>query len=352
MNTQDSLALLMDLISTPSHSKEEDKSGDLIYNKLAVLGFTPERIKNNVWAFAQPYNSKLPTLLLNSHHDTVKPGESWTLDPYTPMVIEDKLIGLGSNDAGASLVCLLAAFVQLKHSKLPFNLVFLASAEEEISGVDGASLAFKHLPKIDFAIVGEPTDCQLAIAEKGLMVIDAFVKGKSGHAARDTGENAIYKAVAIIEKIKGFCFPKKSAHLGPIKLSVTQINAGTQHNVIPDACHLVIDVRTTDAYSNADTLAILQKELDCELKARSTRLNASGISVEHPLFLAAEKCGLDKFCSPTLSDQALMDWPSVKIGPGSSPRSHSPDEFIYLHELEQGIATYIKYIEALAQIKY
>lgn len=350
MNLTETINLLKLLISIPSLSKEEDKTGDAIEEKLTQLGFHPKRVKNNIWAYLSDFDSNKPTLLLNSHHDTVKPGENWTSSPFEPTEKDGKLIGLGSNDAGASLVCLLAAFNQLKENNLPFNLLYLASAEEEISGKNGVELAKQHIGKIDFAIVGEPTDCQVAVAEKGLLVLDGYAKGKTGHAARKDGKNAIYEALESIQTLKDFQFENVSDHLGPININITQIEGGWQHNVIPDTCHFVVDVRTTDAYKNQEVVDILNNAVKAELKPRSTRLNASGVAQDHLLFRATKKVNASVFASPTLSDQALMPWPSVKVGPGHSPRSHTPNEFIYLKEIEQGISFYKNYIEAIASL--
>ena len=340
------LSLLRSLISTESFSKEEDNTAQLISEFLTVQGIEWKRSGNNVWARNLHFDEKKPTLLLNSHHDTVKPNPNYTLDPFSPIEKDRKLFGLGSNDAGGCLVSLIGAFVHYySYEDLNFNLILAATAEEEISGRGGLEALLPELGKLECAIVGEPTEMQMAIAEKGLMVIDATITGKSGHAARDTGVNSIYLAMDDIEKIRNYRFDKESQWLGPVKITVTIINAGTQHNVVPGTCNYVIDVRTNDDYNNEEVFEILQKELKADLKARSFRMRPSFIDPEHPLVKAGSVIDADKFGSPTSSDQTLLSVPSVKIGPGKSERSHSPDEFIYLEELEQGLQGYIKILE-------
>jgi len=338
---------LKTLIRIPSFSGEEDRAADWISGQLKEAGVPMERLKNNVWARNFHFDKAKPTVLLNSHLDTVKPGESWTYDPFSAETIDGKLIGLGANDAGASLICLLNTFLCFYKIALPFNLIFCASAEEENSGENGMEWVRNHLGKIDFAIVGEPTNCELAVAEKGLLVIDAVATGKTGHAARNNGENAIYIALNDIQKLKLVEFTVPSEMLGNVNLNVTQITAGTQHNVIPDKCRFTIDVRSTDSYSNDEILAILQSYCVSELTARSTRLMPSGLPLGHPIFSVAKKLGIPCFGSPTMSDQALMPWPSIKTGPGFSERSHTADEYILLSELEQGKTHYMNLIKAL-----
>ncbi len=346
--TQVAVELLAGLISLESFSKDEDETADLIQDFLIAKGVTVERSGNNVWAKSKYFTSTKPTILLNSHHDTVKPASSYTKDPFEPHVEEGKLYGLGSNDAGGPLVSLIMTFLHYyDREDLAFNLVLAATAEEEISGVNGVTSILSELEKIDLGIVGEPTLMDMAIAEKGLIVLDCEAKGVSGHAARDEGENAIYNALAEIEKIKSFKFDKESQYLGPIKLSVTLIEAGTQHNVVPDRCKFVVDVRTTDAYSNKETVDILKENLELEIKPRSLRLNSSGIPQDHPIVKRGEELGMKKYGSPTLSDQALMNFPTIKIGPGDSARSHSADEYIFLDEIEEGIEKYIKLLDGL-----
>lgn len=332
---------LSEIIQIPSFSKEEDLTAQWFFDCLENQGAKPSRFGNNVWALSAVWDPNKPTLLLNSHHDTVKPVSGWTYSPFEATRIDDKVFGLGSNDAGASLICLLCTFLQLRTSEhLEVNLVFAASAEEEISGTGGIAAILPILPPIDMAIVGEPTTMQLAVAEKGLMVVDAVSKGLSGHAARNEGVNAIYEAMKDIATIHSFALPKISAFLGPVKMTVTQINAGTQHNVIPDQCSFVIDVRTNELYTNEEIFEILKQQVKADLKARSFRLKSSGISLHHPLVLSGLHLKLTPFGSPTLSDQALMPFPSLKLGVGYSARSHTADEFIKIKEIEDGLSIY------------
>jgi acetylornithine deacetylase len=338
-------ALLCALIACPSLSKEEDGTAVIIQDFLTKKGIEPQRLGNNIWAKNLHFDSNKPNVLLNSHHDTVKANESWTENPFGATEKEGKIIGLGSNDAGASLVCLIATFCHFYPEKnLPFNLILAATAEEEISGKGGIEslLLSGDFPEITWAIVGEPTDCQVAIAEKGLMVIDATCTGKAGHAARNEGINAIEIAVSDIQKINTHSFARVSDVLGPVKTTVTVIQAGKQHNVIPDTCTYTIDCRVNELYSLAQVLEELQGIVDATLVPRSMRLQSSRIEAEHPVVLAAKKLGLETFGSPTLSDQALLPCPSIKMGPGHSSRSHTADEFIYVDELKQGIDLYIQ----------
>ncbi len=345
---QEVIDLLQQLISTSSFSREENKVADLMEAFLRERGLEINRKGNNVWGWNDGFEVGKYTILLNSHLDTVKPVKAWTLNPFEPKIEDGKLYGLGSNDAGGALVSLLATFLHFNTKKeLPFNLVFVASAEEEISGRNGIASIIEELGKIDLAIVGEPTQMQMAVAEKGLMVLDCKAIGIAGHAAREEGENAIYKAMQDIERIQEFEFPKTSNLLGAVKMSVTQINAGYQHNVVPDECSFVVDVRTNEFYSNAVVLGMLDTYIESQVTARSLRLNSSGISLEHPIVKAGKKLGLSHFGSPTLSDQALMPFKSIKIGPGKSARSHTANEFIYLDEIEAGIDIYIELLEAM-----
>lgn len=341
--------LLRELISTPSFSREEGAAADIIERYLTSHGHKPHRHGNNVWATASGYDPSLPTLLLNSHIDTVKPVAGWTRDPFNPEEDDEGcLYGLGSNDAGASLVSLIATYLYMSDIERYYNLIMLASAEEEVSGKNGIESVIPLLPKIDVAIVGEPTGMNPAVAEKGLMVLDAEVKGVAGHAARDEGDNAIYHAVDTISILKDLQLPKVSEMLGPVKISVTQINAGTQHNVVPDLCKMVVDVRTTDAYTNVETLELIRSAApDCRFTPRSTRLNPSHIATGHPIVKRFEILGGMPFGSPTLSDQALMPWQSVKVGPGQSSRSHTANEFIRTDEIREAIATYIHVLTGL-----
>lgn len=339
--------LLKKLIRIPSISREEGLCADLIENYIAENGYTVSRLKNNVWTIASGFDGNRPTLLLNSHIDTVKPVDGWTFDPFIPTEKDGKIYGLGSNDAGASVVALLHTFFLLSQEYQPYNLIFSATAEEELSGKDGIELLLKELPKIDFAIVGEPTNMQLAVAEKGLMVLDCTAHGKAGHAARNEGENAIYKALADIEWFRNYRFPNVSEFLGEVKMSVTQINAGTQHNVVPDRCTFVVDIRSNELYSNEEILEEIKKHISCDAVPRSTRLSSSATPLNHPIIVKAKETGREIYGSPTLSDQALMPFPSVKIGPGKSSRSHTADEFVEIKEIEQGIKTYFQLLKGI-----
>lgn len=342
------IELLKQLISTPSISKQEEQTAEIIRSFLIAEGMDDvSLIKNNVWAVSSNFSADKKTILLNSHHDTVKPVSGYTRDPFQPVIEDGKFYGLGSNDAGGALVSLIMTFIHFYKKDLPFNLVLLCSSEEEISGTEGIALAINHLPLIDVAIVGEPTSLDMAIAEKGLLVLDCTAHGKSGHAARDEGENALYKALEDINWIKNHKFDKESTLFGPVKMTTTMIEAGSQHNVIPDACSFTVDIRTTDAYSNKDTLDIIRKNLKSEVKPRSLRLNPSKIDTGHPLVKAGEEIGLKTYGSPTLSDQSLINIPSLKLGPGDSRRSHTADEFIYINQIEDGIDTYIKLLSNL-----
>jgi acetylornithine deacetylase len=342
------VGLLKALISTPSFSREEGPTADLIEAFLQKQGHQPQRKGHNVWCAAQNHEAGAPALLLNSHHDTVKPMAGWTKDPFDPQLEGDTLYGLGSNDAGASAVALLASFLHLSQfPKLSYKLVVAITAEEEVSGQGGVQSIFPQLGKVDLAVVGEPTSLELAIAERGLMVLDCVARGKAGHAARNEGENALYRAMDSIQWFRSYRFPKTSDMLGPVKMSVTQIQAGTQHNVVPDECRFVVDVRTNECYTNEELLALIREQAGVEVSARSTRLNSSGISLEHPLVQKAKGMGMALYGSPTLSDQALMPFPSVKLGPGDSARSHTANEFIRLSEIKAGIHTYITLLEDL-----
>jgi acetylornithine deacetylase/succinyl-diaminopimelate desuccinylase-like protein len=337
--------LLIRLIEIPSFSKEEEGTASLLQTFFERQGVVHYRLKNNVWATNKYFTTSKPTILLNSHHDTVRPNTGYTRDPFKPEIIDGKLFGLGSNDAGGPLVSLIATFLHFyDRPDLPYNIVFAASAEEEISGTGGIESVWTSLPPIDFAIVGEPTLCEMATAEKGLMVLDCIAKGKSGHAAREEGVNAIYAALPDIEWFKTFKFPKHSDALGEMKMTVTVINSGSQHNVVPAECKFTVDVRVTDAYLLEEALEIIRSHVNCEVNPRSLRLRSSGIAMNHPLVISAQKTGLRLYGSPTTSDQALIPVPSVKIGPGDSARSHSADEYIYVQEIAKGIDTYINLI--------
>ncbi len=345
---QEAIDLLKKMIAIPSFSKEENHTADLIQGFLEEKQIKTLRKKNNIWAFNKYFDEKLPTILLNSHHDTVKPNASWTYNPFEATTLGDQLFGLGSNDAGASLVSLIATFCFFySHKNLRYNLLLIASAEEEISGKNGIDLLIQEndLPDIDFAIVGEPTEMNLAIAEKGLMVLDCTARGIAGHAAREEGENAIFKAIKDIEWFNTYQFPKLSETLGSMKMSVTIINAGKQHNVIPDECVFTVDCRITDQYTLEETLHIIQQNVRSEVVPRSMRLQSSAISEQHPIVLAGIRQGKTTYGSPTLSDQALLNFPSLKMGPGKSARSHTADEFILLSEIKDGIHQYIEMLK-------
>lgn len=342
------IELLKSMIEIPSYSREETAVADMLESKLNDLGLKPQRINNNL-IINENYSADKPTILLNSHIDTVKPSTSWTKAPHEVTMEEDIMYGLGSNDAGASVVSLLASYLFLKQNTQAYNLIFLASAEEEISGKNGIELALKGLPNIDFAIVGEPTEMQPAIAEKGLMVIDAVAKGVAGHAAREEGVNAIYIAMKDIAWISSYAFPKVSKFLGPVKMSATKINAGSKHNVVPDECHFVLDVRPNELYSNDEVFNIIDKNTESEITARSYRLNSSFTDESHPFMTKVKAKGLTPYGSPTLSDQCLMNFSSVKMGPGHSSRSHTADEFIKLAEIKQAIVQYTELLDGLYQ---
>lgn len=342
------LSLLQGLIATPSLSREEDNSASLIFDFLRAHGVEAQRLLHNVYAFNRHFTPNKPTILLNSHHDTVKPNPKWTLNPFEPVVQDGKLFGLGSNDAGGCLVSLLAAYNYFYHrSDLKYNLIIAATAEEEISGTEGIELLLQenYLPPIDFAIVGEPTQMHLAIAEKGLLVLDCVAHGKAGHAAREEGINALYLALDDISWVRSYQFPKVSPTLGPIKMTTTIIQAGSQHNVVPDTCKFTLDVRVTEQYTLQEVTKIIQERLKSEVTPRSVRLKPSGIPLTHPIVQAGLALGRETYGSPTTSDQALMDFPSLKLGPGHSERSHTADEFVYLSEIEEGIELYVKMLK-------
>ena len=354
MTTHDAFLLLDKLIATPSHSREENAVADILEAFLRDKGIDVQRIYNNVWAKNANFDSRKPTLLLNSHHDTVKPSLAYTVDPYTPLHADGKIFGLGSNDAGASLVALTAAFCNNYYSELSYNLVLALTAEEEVMGEKGMRAMlpeFERLGiKIDMALVGEPTGMDAAVGERGLLVFDATVHGVRGHAARNEGENALYKAIEDIERLRNYRFERCSELLGDINIAVTMISAGLQHNVVPDECKFVVDVRTTDAYTNEETVELLQSVVECEMVPRSTRVRASAIGSEHPLVKAAVAMGRATFVSPTTSDMALMPFPSLKMGVGESARSHSADEFVFESEIVEGVALYDIFINELNKL--
>lgn len=347
--TTKAIKLLKTLIETPSYSSEEDQTATYIDTWFRELNMPCKRIKNNVWATNKYFEETKPTLLLNSHHDTVKPNNGYTKDPFKAIVEDGKLYGLGSNDAGGCLVSLLATFAYFYDKKdLAYNLVIVASAEEENSGDNGLNSMLSIIPKIDVAIVGEPTLMNLAIAEKGLVVFDAIVKGTPSHAAHPNGNNAIYNSISVLEWFKNYTFKKSSEALGDVKMTVAQINAGKQHNAVPAEVNLVVNVRVNDKYSNLEIVDILQDEAPCDsIIPRSVKLNSSSIPIDHPLVVAGVEIGRSTYGSPTLSDQAVLSCPSLKLGPGDSTRSHSADEFIYINEIEEGIKIYIELLEKI-----
>ncbi len=356
MTAREAIELLVRLIATPSLSGEESGSADILAAELTARGVVVRRHYNNIYALSQGFDASKPTLMLNSHQDTVKPSPAYTRNPFEPTIEDGHIYGLGSNDAGASLVSLVATFCNnYDTSALPYNLLLALTAEEENMGERGMRSFLPHLQeegiKVDMVLVGEPTSMQAATAERGLVVLDCTAHGKSGHAARNEGENAIYKAMCDIERLRNFRFERLSEQLGDIKISVTQISAGTQHNIVPDECRFVADVRTTDAYSNEEVVELLQSALECDAVPRSTRVRASAISLAHPLVKAAEAIGRTTFVSPTTSDRAIMQGlAALKMGVGESSRSHTADEYVLISEIEEGISLYDKLLDELKKI--
>lgn len=345
--TDRAVELLKHLIATPSVSRSEEQAANVMEQAIRDLGFQPRREANNVWALDPHFDESRPTLLLNAHLDTVKPVATWTRNPYCPEQDGDVLYGLGSNDCGGGLVSLLQVFAWLTAKEQPYNVIYLASAEEEVSGKDGISRVLPLLPPVEVAIVGEPTGMQPAIAEKGLMVLDVVAHGTSGHAARGEGVNAIYEALEDLHFLHTHKFRKVSDLLGPTIMNVTMIHAGTQHNVVPDRCEMVVDIRTNEFYQNEFVFEFLKKRLKSEVTARSFRLHSSRIDPQHPIVRRCKSMGLKPFGSPTLSDQVLMSFPSLKLGPGESSRSHSADEFIRISEIAAAIETYIRLLDQI-----
>lgn len=344
----DAVQLLKKLIATPSASRNEKDAADIMEQTIRSYGFEPQREANNLWIIDPHYDESRPTLLLNAHIDTVKPVASWSRDPFSPDVEDGVLYGLGSNDCGGGLCSLLQIFRMLTEKPQSYNLIYLASAEEEVSGKDGITRALPLLPHIDLAIVGEPTGMNPAVAEKGLMVLDVIAHGKSGHAARNEGVNAIYEALDDMRWIRDYKFEKVSEFLGPTKMTLTVVNAGTQHNVIPDKCTMLVDIRTNEFYDNEEVYEFIRQHLKSEVKAHSFRLKSSRIAPEHPLIRKCVAMGMKPFGSPTLSDQALMHFPSFKLGPGESSRSHSANEFIRISEIRDAIAKYETLLDGAA----
>lgn len=341
---RDAVGLLKELIATPSFSKEEEKTAGIIAKFFAKRNIAATWVGNNLFALNKHFDEQKPTILLNSHHDTVKPNPQYTKDPFSPIEEDGKLYGLGSNDAGGSLVSLIATFLYFyDRPDLKYNLIIAATAEEEISGTGGIEYTLKYLPKIDCAIVGEPTQMQMAVAERGLMVLDCISHGKAGHAARNEGENAIYKAIKDIEWLSHYQFDKVSELLGPCRMNVTVIETENKaHNVVPAVCKFIVDTRINELYSFEEVVDIIKANINCEVKPRSTRLRSTSIPLDHPLVKAGLKLGRNYYGSPTTSDKALMPFPALKIGPGDSARSHTADEYIYMDEIKKGIELYIQ----------
>lgn len=345
---EDAINLLKKLIATPSLSKEEDETAEIIQHFLESKTVVTHQYLNNIWAKNKYFDESKPTILLNSHHDTVKPNKAYTLNPFEPIEKDGKLFGLGSNDAGGSLVSLIAVFIYFyPQQNLKYNFIIAATAEEEISGPNGVEILLPRLPKIDFGIVGEPTLMNMALAEKGLLVLDCIAHGVPGHAAREEGENALYKAVKDIEWFKNYRFDKVSELLGPMKMSVTIINTGSQHNVVPSECKFTVDVRVNELYTFEEVLEIVRKNVVSDVIPRSCRLRSTSIPKEHPIIQSGIQLGRKYYGSPTTSDKALMNFPALKMGPGDSARSHTADEFIYTAEIKNGIDLYIQLLKTL-----
>jgi acetylornithine deacetylase len=345
----EAIELLSQLIATPSFSKEEDNTSALIKNFLETHSVKTEQYLYNIWAKNKYFDNAKPTILLNSHHDTVKPNKGYTLDPFSAIEKDGKLFGLGSNDAGGSLVSLIVAFLYYYEKEdLKYNIILAATAEEEISGHNGIEVLLPQLDKIDFAIVGEPTQMQMAVAEKGLMVLDGTANGRAGHAAREEGDNAVYKAIEDIQWFSSYRFDKVSDLLGPVKMSVTVIETDNKaHNVVPAQCRFVVDCRVNELYTFEEMLEVIRTNVQSEIKPRSTRLRSSAISLDHPIVKAGLKMGRSYYGSPTTSDKALMFFPALKIGPGDSARSHTADEYIYIDEIKEGIELYIQLLNEI-----
>lgn len=342
----DTIDLLKNMIRIPSFSRDEGAVADFLERWMLTEGFAVRRLGNNLWMESGPADGR-PTILLNAHIDTVKPASGYTRDPFTPEIEDGCLYGLGSNDDGGSLIALLETYSRLIQKEQPYRLIFSATAEEEVSGKGGLDLILPELGRIDFGVMGEPTGMRMAVAERGLMVLDCTAYGKSGHAARNEGVNAIYKAIEDIQWFKSHSFDRVSDFLGAVKMSVTQINAGTQHNVVPDKCTFVVDVRPNGMYTNPELLEMIKSSVSCEVKERSTRIGSSHLPMDHPAVVRGLSLGLEPFGSPTTSNQALCHFPTLKIGPGDSARSHSADEYIRLDEIADGIETYVALLDGL-----
>jgi len=342
----DTIDLLMNMIRIPSVSREEDKATDFLEGWMKDHGYDVRRLGNNLWVESGPVDGR-PTVLLNAHIDTVRPASGYTRDPFTPEIEDGCLYGLGSNDDGGSLVALLEVYSKLIKKEQPYRLIFSATAEEEVSGKGGLDLILPELGRIDFGVIGEPTGMRMAVAERGLMVLDCTAHGKSGHAARNEGVNAIYKAIEDIQWFRNHHFERVSDFLGAVKMSVTQINAGTQHNVVPDKCMFVVDVRPNGMYTNPELLEMIKSSVSCEVKERSTRIGSSHLPLDHPVVVRGLSLGLEPFGSPTTSNQALCHFPTLKIGPGDSARSHSANEYVRLDEISNGIENYVALLDGL-----
>lgn len=342
----DTIDLLKNMIRIPSFSRDEGAVADFLERWMLTEGFAARRLGNNLWIESGPADGR-PTILLNAHIDTVKPASGYTRDPFTPEIEDGCLYGLGSNDDGGSLIALLETYSRLIQKEQPYRLIFSATAEEEVSGKGGLDLILPELGRIDFGVMGEPTGMRMAVAERGLMVLDCTAYGKSGHAARNEGVNAIYKAIEDIQWFKSHSFDRVSDFLGAVKMSVTQINAGTQHNVVPDKCTFVVDVRPNGMYTNPELLEMIKSSVSCEVKERSTRIGSSHLPMDHPAVVRGLSLGLEPFGSPTTSNQALCHFPTLKIGPGDSARSHTANEYIRLDEIGDGIETYVALLDGL-----
>ncbi len=347
MTVEQAIELLKRLIATPSVSRDESAAADIVEAQMVSMGFKPQRKGNNVWAEAWKRDESKPTILLDAHIDTVRPNAQWVRDPFAPTVEGDRLYGLGSNDTGGSLVAMIAVFSQLATTEQPYNLIMLASAEEEVTGVNGVRAVLPELGKIDFAIVGEPTGMNPAVAEKGLLVLDCVAHGVAGHAAREEGVNAIYKALKDIEWFRTHRFERVSPLLGPVKMTVTGVEAGTQHNVVPAECRFMVDVRVNECYQNVEMVELIREAVECDVTPRSTHLNSSAIALDHPAVVRLVAEGRTPFGSPTMSNQAVMPFTTLKLGPGDSARSHTADEYILISEIAEAVEIYVAVLDKL-----
>ena len=347
MTVEQAIELLKRLIATPSVSRDESAAADIVEAQMVEMGFKPQRKGNNVWAEAWKRDESKPTILLDAHIDTVRPNAQWVRDPFTPTVEGDRLYGLGSNDTGGSLVAMMTVFSQLATTEQPYNLIMLASAEEEVTGVNGIRAVLPELGKVDFAIVGEPTGMNPAVAEKGLLVLDCVAHGVAGHAAREEGVNAIYKALKDIEWFRTHRFERVSPLLGPVKMTVTGVEAGTQHNVVPAECRFMVDVRVNECYQNVEMVELIRKAVECDVTPRSTHLNSSAIALDHPAVVRLVAKGRTPFGSPTMSNQAVMPFTTLKLGPGDSARSHTADEYILISEIAEAVEIYVAVLDKL-----